>query len=144
MRAEKILGPVVPEWAVLVSTSMLPSAPSSRKTHSRPLARLAAVATLAAFLVAQSWFVCAPLCLLEGHAKFAAAASQYQDHLVHCHSGKVMPAELPAAQSLGSMLPVQVSPLVPVTRVVPVRFAPPAALYLQQIPPTEPPPPRSV
>ncbi|HEY0351099.1 MAG TPA: hypothetical protein VGC48_03205 [Gemmatimonadales bacterium] len=106
---------------------------------------LVAAAMLAAFLVAQPWIVCAPLCLFEGHGKVAMAASHYQDHLLHCHSGKVMPTELPAAQSLGSMLPVAAAQLLPPALVVgTIRFAPPAAVHLQQIPTAEPPPPRSV
>jgi hypothetical protein len=113
------------------------------ETRSRPLARLAAVTTLAAFLIAQSWIVCAPLCLLEGHARVAMATSHYQDHLLHCHSGKLVPAELPAVQSLGSMLPVSATPLLPSLPVVTIGFVPPALLHLQQIPSAEPPPPRS-
>jgi hypothetical protein len=104
---------------------------------------LVAAATLAAFLVAQSWVVCAPLCLFNGHAKVAVAASQYQDHVIHCHADKVVP-ELPTVQSLGSMLPVHLVHLVPSSRVVTLGFAPPAAVHLQQIPSAEPPPPRSV
>ena len=105
---------------------------------------LVAAATLAAFLVAQSWVVCAPLCLFNGHAKVAVAASQYQDHVIHCHSDKVIQSELPAAQGLGSMLPAQLVELAPSFRVVTIHFAPPAAVHLQQIPSAEPPPPRSV
>jgi hypothetical protein len=105
---------------------------------------LVAAATLVAFLVAQSWVVCAPLCLFNGHAKVAVAAPQYQDHLIHCHSDKVMPSELPAAQQLSIMLPAQLVQLAPSFRVVTIRFAPPALVHLQQIPTAEPPPPRSV
>jgi hypothetical protein len=122
---------------------MVPSASSPRQSYSRPLARLAAVATLAAFLVAQSWIVCAPLCLLEGHARVAMAASAGQAHTEHCHSHNVMSTELPTIQ-LGSMVPVSLAQLLPAPRVVTIRFAPPASVQLQQIPPAEPPPPRSV
>jgi hypothetical protein len=114
-------------------------------TRSRPLARLAAVTTLAAFLVAQSWIVCAPLCLLNGHAKVAVQASHYEDHVIHCHSDNVMHSELPVVQSLGSMLPVSPAQLLPPAPiVVTIGFAPPARVHLQQIPTAEPPPPRSV
>ncbi len=113
------------------------------ETHSRPLARLAATATLAAFLLAQSWIVCAPLCLLEGHAAIAMAAAPGHQHSEHCHSDNVMSKELPA-QPLGSMLPVQLAQLFPVSQVVTIRFAPPASVHFQQIPAAEPPPPRSV
>jgi hypothetical protein len=123
---------------------MRQSTPSSRQPHSRPLARLAAVATLAAFLVAQSWIVCAPLCLLHGHGKVAMVASHYQDHLLHCHSNRVLASTLPAIHSLGSMLPVEGAPLLRPSRTVSIRFAPPAPIHLQQIPLTDPPPPRSV
>src|SRR6185436_12487744 len=111
-------------------------------THSRPLARLAAVATLAAFLVAQSWVVCAPLCLLEGHARVAIAESPVETHLLHCHSGKLTPSGLPTVPALGSMLPMAMGQLLPPARVVPIHFAPPASVQLQQIPFAEPPPPR--
>jgi hypothetical protein len=113
-------------------------------THSRPLARLAAVATLVAFLVAQSWVVCAPLCLLQGHAMVAMTTSNSGDHILHCHSDKVTPSELPAAPLLGTMLPVELAQLVLLPRVVSVHFAPPAPVHLQQIPLAESPPPRSV
>jgi hypothetical protein len=123
---------------------MMQSKPSPRETGSHPLARLVAAATLAAFLVAQPWIVCAPLCLLQGHAKVAAAASQYQDHIIHCHSDKVVRSELPTTQSLGSMLPARLIPQLPPLQVVTTRFASPAAVHLQQIPSADPPPPRSV
>lgn len=135
--------PVAPDRSVLVSVSMMQSHPSHRETTSRALSRLVAAATLAAFLVAQPWVVCAPLCLLNGHAKVAVAASQYQSHLLHCHSDRVMQSELPTAQSLGSMLPAQLVQLLPSFRVVTIRFAPPAAVHFQQIPSADPPPPRS-
>jgi hypothetical protein len=109
-------------------------------TRSR-LAQLTAVATLAAFLLAQSWIVCAPLCLLEGHAAIAMAPGH--QHGEHCHSDNVMSKELPA-QPLGSMLPVQLAQPFPVSQVVTIRFAPPVSVQLQQIPVAEPPPPRSV
>jgi hypothetical protein len=123
---------------------MRQSTPSSRQPHSRPLAQLAAVATLTAFLVAQSWIACAPLCLLEGHGKVAMVASHYRDHLLHCHSNRVVASALPAIQSLGAMLPVGGAPLLPPSRMVSIRFAPPAPVHLQQIPLADPPPPRSV
>jgi hypothetical protein len=109
-----------------------------------PLIRSVGLLTLAAFLLAQSWMVCAPLCLLQGHARVALAASQYQSHVMHCHSDNVVMSQLPAAQSLDNMLPTRVAaPLSPL-RVVAVRFAPPAPIHLQQIPPADPPPPRTV
>lgn len=97
---------------------------------------------LAAFLVAQSWIVCAPLCLVEGHGKVAMAASHYQDHLLHCHSNRVKASVLPATQSLGTMLPVGAAQLFPPSRIVSVSFVPPAPVQLQQIPLADPPPPR--
>jgi hypothetical protein len=123
---------------------MRQSHPSPRKTTSRPLSRLAGAATLAAFLIAQSWIVCAPLCLFNGHAKVAVAASQYQGHVLHCHSDKVIQGELPAAQSLGSMLPMHWVPVLPSPRVVTLDLGSPTRVHLQQIPSTDPPPPRSV
>jgi len=122
---------------------MMQSNPSHRETTSRPLSRLVAATTLAVFLVAQPWVMCLPKCLLEGHAKVASAASQYQDRIIHCHSDKVMRSELPTA-SLGSMLPEQSVPLLPSLRVVTIRFPAPAPVHLQQIPSADPPPPRSV
>ncbi len=123
---------------------MMQRNPSHRATHSRPLARLVAAATLAAFLIAQSWAVCAPLCLLQGHAKIAMGASQYQDHVIHCHSDKVIRSELPTLQPLGLMLPARWAPVLPSLRVVTLQPAPPAAIHPQQIPSVDPPPPRSV
>jgi hypothetical protein len=105
---------------------------------------LVAAATLAAFLVAQSWVVCAPLCLLEGHAMVAMTTSNSGGHILHCHADKVTPSELPATAVLGTMLPVELPPLLPLPRLVSVRFAPPASVQLQHIPVAEPPPPRSV
>jgi hypothetical protein len=136
--------PVAPERSVILSTLMMQSKPPPREARSRPLARLVATATLAAFLLAQPWIVCAPLCLLQGHVKVAVAASQYHDHIMHCHSDKVIRSELPTAQLLGSMLPAGSVPLLPRLQVVTIRFASPAAVHLQQIPSADPPPPRSV
>ena len=134
---------VAPERSVLLSTAM-PSYWFHRLTHPQPRLRLVAGATLAAFLLAQSWMVCAPLCLLQGHARVTLSASQYQGHAMHCHSDKVMRSELPAAQSLGSMLPEpSVSPL-PSPRVVTIGFPTPAPVHLQQPPTADPPPPRLV
>jgi hypothetical protein len=123
---------------------MMRTTSSPREMTSRPLGRLVAAATLAAFLVAQSWVVCAPLCLLNGHAKFAVAASQYQDHVMHCHSDKVSPAELPAPELLGSMLPTHWAPALPSLHVVTVELGSPNRIHLQQVPSADPPPPRAV
>ena len=109
-----------------------------------PLVRSVGLLTLAAFLLAQSWMVCAPLCLLQGHARVALAASQFEGHVMHCHSDNVVLSQLPTAQLLGNMLPTRVAPPLSLPRVVTVRFVPPAPIHLQQIPPAEPPPPRSV
>jgi hypothetical protein len=105
---------------------------------------LVAAATLAAFLVAQSWVVCAPLCLLQGHTMVAMTTSNSGGHILHCHADKVTPSELPATAVLGTMLPVELPQLLPLPRLVSVRFAPPASVQLQHIPVAEPPPPRSV
>jgi hypothetical protein len=109
-----------------------------------PLVRLVGLLTVASFLLAQSWMVCAPLCLLQGHARVALAASQYQSHVMHCHSDNMVVSQLPTAQSLGNMLPVRVALPLPSLRVVAIRFAPPAPIHLQQVPPADPPPPRPV
>ena len=114
------------------------------ETASRPLVRFVAAATLAAFLVAQPWVVCAPLCLLQGHVKVASAAADDHDHIIPCHSERVMRSELPIAHLLGSMLPARPALLLPPPRVVTIRFESPAAVHLQQIPSVDPPPPRSV
>jgi len=109
-----------------------------------PLVRSVGLLTLAAFLLAQSWMVCAPLCLLQGHARVALAASQFQGHVMHCHSDNVVVSQMPTAQSLDNMLPTRVAAPLSSLRVVAIRFAPPAPIHLQQIPPADPPPPRSV
>jgi hypothetical protein len=121
----------------LLSTVMTERNLSNRQTRTR----LLALATLAAFLVGQSWMVCAPLCLLEGHAKIAAA-SEFQNHPMHCHSDNVTERRLPTAQPLDSMLAARVAPLLPPHRFVAVAFIPPAPVELQQIPLADPPPPR--
>ena len=123
---------------------MMRTTSSPRETFARPLSRLVAAAALAAFLVAQSWVVCAPLCLLNGHAKVAVGASQYQDHVMHCHSDKVSPAELPAPELLGTMLPTRWTPVLPSLHIVTVELGSPSRIHLQQIPSTDPPPPRAV
>jgi hypothetical protein len=109
-----------------------------------PLVRLVGLLTVASFLLAQSWMVCAPLCLLQGHARVALAASQYEGHVMHCHSGAVVVSQLPTAQSLDNMLPTRVAEPLSQLRVVAIRFVPPAPIHLQQVPPADPPPPRSV
>jgi hypothetical protein len=109
-----------------------------------PLVRVVGLLTVAAFLLAQSWMVCAPLCLLQGHAKVAVIASQYQGHVMHCHSDDVVLSQLPTVQSLGNMLPARVALPLPLPRVVTVRFAPPVPIHFQQVPPADPPPPRPV
>lgn len=113
-------------------------------TRRNPLVRLVGLLTVAAFLLAQSWALCVPLCLLQGHARVALAVSQYQGHVLHCHSDDVVLSQLPTAQSLGNMLPVRVALHLPLLRVVAVRFAPPPPIHLQQVPPADPPPPRPV
>ena len=113
-------------------------------TRRNPLVRLVGLLTVAAFLLAQSWMVCAPLCLLQGHARVTLGASQYQGHVMHCHSGNVVVSQPPTTQSLGNMLPARVAPPLPPLRVVAIRFAPPAPIHFQQVPPADPPPPRSV
>ena len=113
-------------------------------TRRNPLVRLVGLLTVAGFLLAQSWMVCAPLCLLQGHARVALGASQYEGHVMHCHSGDVVVSQLPTAQSLDNMLPARVAPPVLQLPVVAISFAPPAPIHLQQIPPADPPPPRLV
>lgn len=114
-----------------------------REVRPRPLVRLVGLVTLASFLLAQSWTMCAPLCLLQHHAKVAHSA-EYQGHAMHCHSDDLILSQLPSGQSLGNMLPARVAPLLPPLRVVAVRFVPPAPIHVQQIPLADPPPPRLV
>jgi hypothetical protein len=114
-----------------------------RESMSRPCTRLVALATLALFLLAQPWVVCLPLCLVEGHAGGAMAAARHQSHVMPCHTGNVVRSEVPASGSLGIMLPAQWAPVLPSLQVVTLPIAPPAALFLQQVPAADPPPPRS-
>jgi hypothetical protein len=113
-------------------------------TQRNPLVRVVGLLTVAAFLLAQSWMVCAPLCLLQGHARLALAASQYEGHVMHCHSGDAVVSQLPTVQSLDNMIPARVGPPLLLLRVVAIRFTPPAPIHLQQIPPADPPPPRPI
>jgi hypothetical protein len=124
---------------------MRPSSRFTRDTHSRPLARLAALLTLTAFLVGQSWMLCAPLCLIQGHAPMSmASASMHQNHTMPCHSDLVIESPAAVAASLAIMLPSQVTPILALPRLVDVSFAAVLPIQLQQLPPRDPPPPRSV
>lgn len=136
--------PVARGRGVLPSTPNMQPHSSPREAISRPLSRLVMAATLVAFLVAQPWVVCAPLCLLNGHAQVAMAASQHPDHVIHCHSDTVIRSELPAAQSLGSMLPARWVPVLPSLRVVILDLGSPTLAHVHQVPPADPPPPRPV
>ena len=123
---------------------MMPRTPSHRERIPRSLSRLVAAATLAVFVVVQPWVVCLPLCHLQGHTRVAMASSLPQDHVIHCHSDRVIQSERSMAQSLGSMLPARWVPVLPPLRVVTHRFTAPTEIHLQQVPATDPPPPRSV
>lgn len=121
---------------------------SPRQTTSRPLARLLAGAVLGAFLVSQSWVLCAPLCLLQGHAAAVMAASDSHAHVKPCHSDHVMRSESTSQssdlQTLGLMLPTRSVPVVRPLPVVTLALTPPTAVHLQQVSSVEPPPPRLV
>jgi|tagenome__1003787_1003787.scaffolds.fasta_scaffold20808819_3 hypothetical protein len=122
--------------------------PSSRflsDTPSRPLVRLGALVLLTAFLVGQSWMLCAPLCLMQGHAAMSmASGSMHQGHTMPCHSDQVLESPAALAASLATMLPSQVASLLIVPRTVAVSFAAVLPVQLQQLPPRDPPPPRSL
>jgi hypothetical protein len=115
---------------------------SSGEMPSHRLVRLAALAMLLAFLIGQSSMLCAPLCLLQGHTVMVMQSPDVSH--VPCHSGKVIASPLAVAESLATMLPSQATPLLLSLRLVAVRFAPPALAQLHQLPPQDPPPPRSV
>ena len=116
---------------------------SSGEMPSRRLARMAALTMLLAFLVGQSSMLCAPLCLLQGHGVMTMTSSD-ANHGMPCHSGKVVVTPPAVAGSLATMLPSQANPLLPSLRLVAVHFVPPASGQLRQLPPQDPPPPRSV
>jgi hypothetical protein len=124
---------------------MRPSSRSASATPSRPLVRLAALLTLSAFLVGQSWMLCAPLCLIQGHAPMSmATASMHQSHTMPCHSDLVVESPASLAASLATMLPSRVTPVLALPRLVDVSFAPVLSVQLRQLPPRDPPPPRSL
>jgi hypothetical protein len=124
---------------------MRPSSRSLRETPSRPLVRLAALLMLSAFLVGQSWMFCAPLCLIQGHAPMSmASASMHQSHTMPCHSDQVIESPAALAALLATMLPSQVASMLTLPRLVAVSFAPVLPVQLQQLPPRDPPPPRSL
>ncbi|HEY4649712.1 MAG TPA: hypothetical protein VIG95_11400 [Gemmatimonadales bacterium] len=103
------------------------------------------MATLTAFLVGQSWMLCAPLCLIQGHAPMSmASASLHQSHAMPCHSDLVLESPAALATSLATMLPSRVTPMLALPRLVAVSFAPVVPLQLRQLPPRDPPPPRSL
>lgn len=67
-------------------------------------------------------------------------------HMMHaepCHSGKVVRSEIPASSQLGAMLPARPAPDLPPLRFVPVPPAASATVRVLQLPPRDPPPPRS-
>jgi hypothetical protein len=117
--------------------------PSRNGTAPHPIARLAAAATLLLFLVAQPSTVCLPLCLLGVHYQVAAAPAHQHTHANPCHTDLVR-VELPAAHSLGTMLPTQWVPSMPSIRVVAFETESPESFHLRPLPATDPPPPRSV
>ena len=109
--------------------------------------RLASGAVLAAFLLAQSWLFCLPLCVLEGHGAMTPAGS-VQDigarmHTAPCHSGVTVRHGHSAGIVLGAMLASRHTPALPPLPPRQVAMVPPAATPLQQIPTWDPPPPRS-
>ena len=110
---------------------------------SQRVVRTAALAMLLAFLVGQSSMLCAPLCMLQGHAVMAMSSPEANQGMA-CHSGKAVVSPPTIEGSLATMLPSQVTPLLPSFRLVAVHFAPPASARLRQFPPQDPPPPRSV
>jgi hypothetical protein len=116
---------------------------SSRALRSRRLVRLAALAMLLAFLVGQSSMLCAPLCLLEGHAAMTMPSLD-ANHGMPCHSGKVVASPPAVVGLLATMLPSRATPQLPSLRLLAIRFAPPASAQLYQLPAQDPPPPRSV
>ena len=116
---------------------------SSGERPSRRLVRVAALAMLLAFLVGQSSMLCAPLCLLQGHAAMAMQSSDANQGMP-CHSGKVVISPPAIEGLLATMLPSDATPQLPSLRFLAVRFAPPASAQLHQLPPQDPPPPRSV
>jgi hypothetical protein len=116
---------------------------STRALRSRRLVRLAALAMMLAFLVGQSSMLCAPLCLLEGHAVMAMSSPD-ANHGMPCHSSKVVASPPAVAGLLATMLPSQATPQLPSLRLLAIRFAPPASGQLYQLPAQDPPPPRSV
>ena len=115
---------------------------SSGNMPSRRLAQLAAPTTLLAFLVGQSSVFCLPLCLLEGHAAMALP-SPAVNHAMPCHSGKVAVSP-PAVGGSLAMVPSRSTPLLLSFLLLAIRFAPPVSADLYQLPPQDPPPPRSV
>jgi hypothetical protein len=117
---------------------------SFRDPRVRPLVRLVGLAALAGFLLAQSWMVCAPLCLLQEHPGFTAGGPVRPDRAMHCHSDDSVLGRPPLTQALDPALPTPAALPFPPLRLVAVGFVPPAPIQLQQIPTADPPPPRPV
>jgi hypothetical protein len=116
---------------------------SSGEMPSRRLVRWAALATLLGFLVGQSSMLCVPLCLLQGHAVMTMTSTD-ASHGLPCHSGKVIVSPPAVAGSLVTTIPSQATPLLPSLRLIDVPFASPPPGQLRQLPPQDPPPPRSI
>jgi hypothetical protein len=101
---------------------------------------------LAAFLLAQSWLICLPMCALEGHGAMMPGGSGHHMHSVYtalCHPGVTVLHEHPVAITLGAMLAPPLAPALPPPALRQLTLAPAAPFHLQQIPPADPPPPRS-
>ena len=115
----------------------------SHGPHRRPAGSLAAALTLVAFLLVQPWMLCPPMCLIEGHGAMAMMPASHLIHAEPCHSGKVVRSEIPASSQLGVMLPAPPAPDLPPLRFAPVPPAATATVRVLQLPPADPPPPRS-
>lgn len=112
-----------------------------RGPQNGPGARLAAASCLLALLLFQPWVSCLPLCVLEGHG--AMVLSHSMTHGQPCHPGGVARHELPTAGALGIMLPARSATGLPVLEVLTVPLPPAPLLRTRQLPPADPPPPRS-
>ena len=115
----------------------------SRGAAPRALARAGAVATLAAFLLAQSWLVCLPLCAVGRHRAMSVAGPPQEMHTATCHRGVTNRHEMPGASLLGAMLPTPRPPALPPAAIGSLPPATAPTLHPHQLPASDPPPPRS-
>ena len=99
-----------------------------------------ALVAMSAFLLVQPWVVCPATCLTQrGMADMPMSHAQH--HGMPCHAGSELRRDLSTLSAPDVMLPARVVRVAPPDQFRP-EFAVPAIRRLQQVPASDPPPPR--